>query len=287
MSKLICFGDLCVDIVTCIAHGPAIGHDATIERLTISMAGAAVNCAVAAARHGARVELIGIAGQDVFGDKLIAHLVEAGVGTSHVARTASHTGTVISIVQANGERTLYSHRGANAEAYGALPEALVGPGDCVYLSGYSFQTEDSRNTALELKASAGVSALDPSYQFARDFPNGGQASVGGLDFLLPNLEEAQLITGRESVEACASAVCDMGVAAAVIKLGSAGCYIHSAGDTGGIRAYVPTQPSGSAVDTTGAGDAFCGAFLAAVLQGWDLIEAARQANTAAGNRVRR
>jgi len=277
-QMLTCFGDLCVDLVARSLAAPAPGEDATVEHMAITMAGGAANCAVAAASAGIAVELIGLVGTDALGDAMLAHLTAAGVGTSHVLRSSAPTGMVVSIVQPGGERTLYSYRGANAEAYGPLPEHL---GNCVYLSGYSFQTESSRQTALELKARAKMCALDPSFQFARDFRCKYRDVLPGLHFLLPNREEARLMTDEDSVERTAAALRAMGVGVVVIKLGTAGCFV----DTGTLSEYVPVEPLESVADSTGAGDTFCGAFLAAILDGCDEIEAAQRGNRAARKRL--
>ena len=275
---LLCFGDLCVDLIARTAHAPGTGEDATVDHMAITMAGAAVNCAIAAAKEDVPVELMGIAGEDALGDSMLAHLANNGVGVQHVRRVAEPTGMVMSIVHPGGERTLYSFRGANAAAYGVVPNIKC---DYVYLSGYSFQTELSRNMALELKAQATLCALDPSFQFARDFRTHYRETLSGLRFLLPNYQEAQLMTGETSVENCAAALRRFHVATVVIKLGGQGCYV----DTGTVQQYVGAELLESAKDTTGAGDTFCGVFLASVLQGLDELAAAKRANSAARKHV--
>lgn len=280
--RLFCFGDLCLDLVARTGSVPETGQDATVEQLDLVPAGAAVNCAITAARHGADVELIGIVGQDAFGAVLIDHLSAAQVGTSRIARIEGRTGVVISVVQPGGERTLYSYRGVNASPYGTLPSGLLRRDDCLYVSGYSCQTENSRSTAVALMSAArsagALCALDPSFQFARDVQRQYPDLLKGLDFLFPNREEAALITGSDSVEASAAALHQFGAATVIVTLGDQGCYVHSKT----VQAFVRAATHGSAVDTTGAGDAFCGAFLASFVAGINLIEAALAANAAAG-----
>src|SRR5882724_9524541 len=97
---LFVFGDLCVDIVA-VPGGPVPqpGEDATLERLDLVCGGAAYNCAVSAARAGARVKLIGLIRDDEFGRMLLERLRTFGVDTSMVrSRAEARTGTVLSIV---------------------------------------------------------------------------------------------------------------------------------------------------------------------------------------------
>ena len=117
-------------------------------------------------------------------------------------------------------------------------------------------------------------AVDTSYQFARDF-RGGSLNV---EFLLPNLEEARLMTGRSSAQECCAALQTLGVKNVVVKLGADGCCVNGELVKGDWVV---------AVDTTGAGDAFAGAFLASLRNGLGMMEAARRANTVAGELVGR
>jgi sugar/nucleoside kinase (ribokinase family) len=284
--RLICYGDLCVDVVVRVSAVPQAGQDATVDQLEMTAAGAAANCAVAAARSGADVELLGTVGEDAFGGLMLQRLSAAGVGVSHVSRAAGRSGMVISIVQTGGERTLYSHRGVNAAPY-TIPSNLFKAGDCLYLSGYSFQTEACRATAGTLASfarSVGARcALDPSFQFARDVRLSCPESLAGLDFIFPNREEAALITGFDSPPESAAVLHSLGVTNVVVKLGGQGCYV----DTPDIQTLVPAQPLAAVVDSTGAGDAFCGVFLAAILTGAGVVQAAQQANAAGADMLAR
>src|SRR5437773_4197 len=101
--RLICYGDLCVDVVARVSVVPKTGEDATVDQLQITAAGAASNCAVAAAAHGIGVELLGTVGTDAFGGMMVDSLIASGVGASHIHRLEGRTGMVISIVQPDGE----------------------------------------------------------------------------------------------------------------------------------------------------------------------------------------
>jgi len=277
-GKLVCFGDLCVDVVG-RSSGDETGADVTLADLSIRPAGAALNCAVAAAAEGVDVEMLGLVGDDDFGELVLRYLDSSRVGRRHVRRTKGRTGTVISIVDSAGQTKLYSYRGVNAQAYGPLPDC----GGFVYVSGYSFQDTGSRLTAETLLSTGARCALDPSFQYARDFKRRRLE----VEFLLPNLEEARLMTGRAASAGPSSAVspgdcCEAlrasGVKTVVVKLGPEGCCVNGE--------FVNSEAV-SAVDTTGAGDAFAGTFLAAILKGNGVVEAARRANRIAADLVSR
>jgi len=264
-GRLICFGDLCVDFVGKL-NPLDDGADVTLDNLSLRPAGAAVNCAVAAAAEGIDVEVMGLLGDDFFAQIILNHLSASGAGTQHIRRAQGRTGTVISLVDAAGQTKFYSYRGVNALGYGALPASA----DCIYVSGYSFQDPESRLTAQALLASGVPCALDPSYQYARNF------QPPPVAFLFPNLEEARLMTGFHSPPDCAAALRQSGAETVVIKLGADGCCVSSAG----LTELLPAEPV-CALDTTGAGDAFAGAFLASILKGQTLLQAARRANRVA------
>ena len=264
MPKLIVFGDLCVDIVAVPRSIPEPGGDATLKHLTLVCGGAAHNCAIAAARCGASVEVIGLVGDDEFGRMILSSLRAHSVGTAHIqSRREACTGTVLAMVSPNGERTLYSYRGANAERYGMMPTGLLQGQDYVYLSGYSLQEPASKETADQLKALAracgAIVLLDPSFQSAATLAASG--FLEGLDWITPNETEAALITDHT------------GVTNVAVTLGAEGCLIN------GTR--VPAESTNSVAHTTGAGDAFCGGLLAALLDGCTPVEAAHRANRAA------
>ena len=259
----------------------AIETDTTIEQLKIRVAGAAANCGIAAAAAGASVELVGMVGADAFGAMILEKLEAASVGTRFVRQSDDQTGIVISHVRPDGERSFLSYRGANAQSYGALPETLVTEADYVYLCGYSLQDEASAATALALKAQTQACLFDPTYLYAREFQARHKDHVAGVHILTPNLEEVQLMTGRESVEECAAALRDFGVEIVIVKLGGRGCYV----DAGDYKQLVASAPVTGKVDTTGAGDCFCGTLLAKCLEGVDILKAAESANHAAGRVV--
>jgi sugar/nucleoside kinase (ribokinase family) len=280
--KLVVYGDVAMDILVRVEAMPALGQDALAEQITLAPAGSAANCAAVAARLGAAVEFVGLTGRDALGDLLMEDLRSFGVGLRHLRQAEGVAAVVVAIVNGEGERTMYSQRGISAtQPYGALPGDLLAAGDCLHLSGYSFQDEYGKASALALieqarRAGARVS-LDPSFHFARQFVSEHAASLPQLDYLFPNQEEAALMSGVADPAEAARRLQRCVAQSVVVKLGGQGCLVATAQDC----LHVPALPAPRVVDTTGAGDAFCGGFLYAILQGWTPLAAARLGHAAA------
>lgn len=278
-GTLFVFGDLCVDVVAIPTSVPPKGGDATLTRLDVVCGGAAFNCAIAAARAGVSVKIIGLVGEDEFGRMLVTRLGEAGVDTTLLqVRPKSRTGTVLSIASPDGERTFYSYRGVNGEPYGSVSEIEMTAGDGLYLCGYSLQETSSRATALKLKArsNGALCLFDPSFLSA----SSGETDVlNEFDWITPNAHEAELITGSADPEQAAMILHSLGIRNVAVTLGAAGCFIATAYES----QTIPAKPLPSISHSTGAGDAFCGGLLAALLQGCHPFEAARQASYAAAS----
>lgn len=282
--KLVVYGDIGMDIFVQVDRLPQAGQDAIASNLVMLPGGAAAHCAVVAARLGTPVRFVGLTGDDHLTDLLLADLRQHGVDTTHLRQIDGPTMTVIAAVDQSGERTMYSYRGiGGSTAYGPLPPDLLHPGDCLHLTGYSFQDQYSQVTALALIDAAhrqgALVALDPSFHFARTFATAGNELLQGVDFLFPNQEEAQLMSGVADPQQAARCLHQAGAKTVIVKRGRQGCTIASAQGIMDIPAY-PVAP---VVDTTGAGDAFCGGFLAAALAGDDVRDAARLGHAAAAH----
>ena len=271
---LVTYGDVLIEVDARVEAIPKAGRDAIVTDLRFMPGGSAANCAAVAAKLGARARFLGLVGQDTFGAMLIQDLEHHGVDISGLRTAAGPTAVAIIIIDSAGERTFLSFRGVGASApYGPPPASLLQAGDCLHISGYSFQTPYSRDTALCLIAAAqevgARISVDPSFHFARQVMTEFRYLLDGIDFFTPNQEEAFQITGIQEPTDAAERLRSLGIGTVLLKLGREGCLIAT---QLGIE-HIPAYSVPRVIDTTGAGDAFAGGFLAATLKDCRLEEA--------------
>lgn len=256
-----------MDIGLRIERLPAAGLDAAARHPSVTVGGSAANCAAAAARLGARVDLMARIGDDLFAQLIVDDLLSHGVGTSGLQVEKGPSALVVALIDPQGQRTFISARGP---ACGRIPADLYIPlldeAALVHVSGYAFQDRESRSTALHLLEEARrrglATSVDPSPLFAEHYdPDCGW--LEGIDYLFPNAHEATAITGVTSPPGAARALRSLGAKAVVITMGADGCLLN---DEDGI-AHFPAVREFPVVDTTGAGDGFAGGFLAVTLSG--------------------
>ncbi|MFD5893476.1 carbohydrate kinase family protein [Streptomyces sp. NPDC060366] len=268
-------GDVVTDVVARHRTPLAHGTDTAAEIRTLP-GGAGANAACWAASTGcADVRLLGRVGADaaVWHE---AQLRSAGVRPLLVVDDDAPTATVVSLVDASAERTFLTDSGAVLRLRTADWSAslLDGVGR-LHISGYLFFAATSRQTvraAVESATERGVPvSVDPAsagfiaYLGADRF----LAAADGVGVLLPNADEARLLTGVPDAEKAAAEL-SRRFPLVVVTLGPDGALVAS---DGAVTARVPPEPA-RAVDSTGAGDAFNGAFLATLLTGADPVTAA-------------
>ncbi|MGP2437748.1 carbohydrate kinase family protein [Streptomyces sp. JW3] len=276
-GALLVVGDVITDIVV-RPRGPlAAGTDtaASIRRLP---GGAGANVACWAAQQGCEdVRLLGRVGADAVAWHE-RELVAAGVRPRLVVDEEAPTGTVVCLVdaRASAERTFLTDSGASLRlAPGDWSDTLLDGVARLHLSGYLLFSAASRalvTVALEAaRARAVPVSLDPaSAGFLAELgADRFRSLVQGVEVLLPSHDEACLITGL-SRTADAAAELSRQVPWVVAKLGADGALVACGGTVRARVRAVPATPR----DTTGAGDAFTGAFLAALLSGAEPEDAA-------------
>ncbi|MEU9387560.1 PfkB family carbohydrate kinase, partial [Streptomyces sp. NPDC048279] len=271
-GALLVVGDVVTDVVARHRGPLATGTD-TVAVIRTVPGGAGANVACWAARSGcAEVRLLGRVGVDA-AEWHRRELVAAGVRPRLVVDPEAATGTVICLVD-NGhsaERTFLTDSGASLRLEPTdWSDALLDGVARLHLSGYLLFSEPSRALAAVALAAArarGVPvSLDPAsagFLVAMGVES-FLALVEGVDILLPSRDEACLLTGL-SDPAEAAVELSRRVPLVVAKAGADGALVARAG---GVLARVPAEPA-TPRDTTGAGDAFTGAFLAALVAGAD------------------
>jgi ribokinase len=257
--------DVCVvgsanlDIVATASRLPAPGETVLGSAYAEHAGGKGLNQAVAAARAGARTTFVAAVGDDDAGRRLRAELVAAGADPSSVITSARPTGRAVITVDERGENAIVVVPGANAEVTGSpLPPCGV---VLVQLEVPMAAVATALRLAREQRA---VTILNPAPAAPLD-----ATTLALVDILVPNEHELALLDPPEALVAG-------GVRAVVTTLGGAGVRIVTAEREWHQPAFT-VQP----VDTTAAGDAFCGA-LAARLAAGDPLDAAVRFAAAAG-----
>ncbi|MEU6772877.1 sugar kinase [Streptomyces sp. NPDC046759] len=289
-GALLVIGDVVTDVVA-RHRGPLAAGTDTAAAIRTLPGGAGANVACWAAYTGcADVRLLGRVGADAAAWHE-RELVAAGVRPQLVIDASAATGTVICLVDtgAAAERTFLTDSGAALRLEpGDWSDALLDGVARLHLSGYLLFTEPSRELAVTALAAArarGVPvSLDPASAgfLARLGVDRFLAFVEGLDVLLPSRDEACLLTGLPD-PADAAAKLSRLVPLVVAKAGADGALVARAGSA---PVRIPARPA-VARDTTGAGDAFTGAFLSALLAGADPEEAAAHGCRAGADAVGR
>ena len=276
---IVVLGGINMDLISSAPRLPAPGETVMGDRFYTAPGGKGANQAVAAARLGAQVRMVGRVGDDMFGPSLVAGLRKEGIDAGGVALDSGHaTGIAMILLDARKQNHIVAIYGANMQCGDEQVRA-----EELALNGAStllLQLEIPLEVSLQVARSAmsrGVRVIwDPAP--AADFP---PEAYDAADIVTPNQTEAASLTGIEvtdvaSARAAAEALLERGAATAVVKLGELGAYYASTNGAGHVPA-IRVEVS----DTVAAGDAFGGALAVALAEGRSLQTAVRY-GTAAG-----
>lgn len=273
-------GSINMDLVVRTPLMPEPGETVLGQSFKTSPGGKGANQAVAAARLGGNCRMIGLLGEDAFGEALLAGLKAEGIDCTHVGQTADDsTGVAMIVVDANGENSIVVASGANHK---------LTPDD-VYSSEDAFKGADVLVVQLELTLPSVRAAIHLGRRHGAKIIMDPAPATRAMhkellqvDILSPNAGEAEILTGTKAIEErvdkqVVSELIGQGAEVVVLKLGARGCLV---GMADGHFYRVPTYDV-KVVDTTAAGDAFTAALAVAVGCGEHMHRAAKFA-TAAG-----
>lgn len=263
MRPVVVVGDVCTDVVAVLRGEPAPGSDRPAA-ITTRGGGAGANVAAHLAGLGVPVRLAGCIGDDAAGAGLSAELGGAGVQLALRTVAGTPTGTIVSLVEPDGQRSMLADRGANLRL---RPDDVPapGPGDHLHLSGYTLLDDGPRAAGLAALRAAVAAGCTVSVDPASTGPLAGYGvdrfleDTTGSTLLLPNEDEARLLTGCADAERAGLALAARYRLVAV-SLGADGALWVE----GTTVVHRPAHPA-AVVDTTGAGDAFAAGLLAAWL----------------------
>jgi sugar/nucleoside kinase (ribokinase family) len=276
---ILVLGNLVRDIV--VRPVEKLEFDATVwvESMEESLGGNGAITSYAAGMLGVPVRLMAYVGQDAAGDFVLRELARAGVDTSLVLFSDAPTPSTAAIVNAAGARALLHRPGVSREAFPAppefTPEAVRG---CEWFHlanpyGLSMVRRQTGEILRRARAAGLKTSVDTGWDSHGEWMTVLEPCLAHCDLLFVNRDEAFHLSGTPDVDAAARLLLGRGARHVVVKLGGSGCAVF--GEAGGFRS--PALPV-EVVDTTGAGDAFAGGFLAALARGLPFPEAARVAN---------
>ncbi len=273
-------GSLNMDMVVRAPRRPAKGETLLGTEFGLFIGGKGNNQAIAAARAGGQVTMIGRVGADPFGDALLASLAREGIDARYVLRDTAHgTGVALIVVDAEGDNSIIvvpqANRALTTEDVERAAEVIAA---CeVLLLQLEIPLEVAARAARVAKDAGRTVILNPAP--AQPVP---ATLLAAVDILVPNEGEAAALAGLQPrglegarLAARALRAAQPTLQAVIVTLGAEGALAVSS--TGEV--HVPPYRV-KAVDTTAAGDAFCGALAVALGRGEPLIDAVRYGNAA-------
>lgn len=279
MSKIVVIGSSNVDFVMKMERLPQRGETVGDAEFVQTFGGKGANQAVGAAKAGGNVWFLSCVGDDALGPQVKGNLVASGVHVDYVYEQEDvATGAALIMVGSAGANYISVAPGANYRLTPAILDALqsvIAEADMIVLQ-YEIMTETVAR-AIELGSAAGKPVI---FNLAPARPL-DEKLLKGIAYLIVNETEAALLCGfpvtdEASYDRAAAVLLNRGVGTVILTLGEQGAYVAAPS----LREWVPAFPV-EPVDTTAAGDVFCGALAVALVEGKALPDAVRFANAAA------
>ncbi|MFC7597613.1 ribokinase [Terrabacter sp. GCM10028922] len=261
-GRVTVLGSANLDLIVRTARIPRPGETLTSHAIRHAPGGKGLNQAVAASRAGASVRFVGAVGNNATGAQLAKYLQTNQIDTTDLATVTADSGTAIVMVDDNGENAILVTPGAN----GAVTPLPSHPGRWLDTDVLLMQLELPLSTIEMATAEAARSApttrvvlnAAPARRLPRDL-------LGNIDVLIVNEHECRELTSNPELPEAARELAQ-NVAGLVVTLGARGATWFERGHQGGSI----TPPKVTPVDTTGAGDTFCGALAAELAAGASL-----------------
>ncbi len=282
MSKydVIVVGTVCCDI---IFHGlpsfPKLGEEIWTKGVEVT-AGGAMNSPAALSRLGVATGLITAVGNDIWGEIILAKIKGEGISTDLIYYVNDAFPQVSVALNYNNDRSFVSY-GEKAEktAYQTHMSTIISEHDAEYYHFYSSPDEGHTEIMREAKKMGRKISLDTGWDPEWLMSDKIHEQIQISDIFLPNLKEAQLITGKEDKYEVLKELAKS-VQTVVVKLGEDGAICSSNGEI-----FESHSDVFSAVDATGAGDCFVAGFLYGTIQGKSVSECLEIANYCGGSSV--
>ncbi len=278
-GRLVVCGNVVFDISVCPVEEVRWGATTVVESVSQQLGGNAGTTSWTSAMLGIPVSIVTLVGRDATAETVLNTLGSIGVNLGGVQYVDAPTSIAISLIRGGGERALLYQLGAASEDF----RDFELPADAVHFHlAAVYRMRHLRRIAPDLlrrAREAGLTtSLDTQWDTEGEWMKVLAPSLPYADYTLLNQDEALWLTGHSDPELAGAVLRDLGARHVVIKLGPRGCWVDGT-VIGGHSVH--------AVDTTGAGDCFSGGFVAALMRGFSVEEAARLANAVGAMAVRR
>ncbi len=272
MKKVACVGILVADAIVEPVHNyPEKGVLEPVNSITMHNGGNAMTAAINLRKLGVESVMVGMVGDDMFGEFLKGRLDKAGVDTCGLkVSDKAQTSASVLMIDKTGERSFFHCTGTNAVfANEDIDMSAVEKCDMVFVTGSflmdTFDGEETMEFLKKCKEMGKTTFLDVCWDAKGQWGKLLDMSMPYIDYLMPSIDEAVLIAGKDDPDDIADVFMSKGAKNVIIKVGSKGSYLRKEGETKGTL-YPPFYVE-NPVDTTGAGDSFCSGFLAAFAKG--------------------
>ena len=273
---VLCVGEMLADIIADGVHEVRFDADAVMaDSIVVQPGGDAYNNSVDFSRLGCRVAYVGRAGLDSIGEFLLNQAQAEGINTEYVVRTQTPHSKVVLLINHCRERAFFYYAGTSAEL--KLTDIdlqllkrcrLLVIGGTFHLP--EFDGAGAAQLLQEAKKQGVITAMDVTKDFTGRWNETIKCCYPYLDYFLPSIEQAEMITGTKDEKQIADFFLSRGVRNVAVKLGKRGSYFKNRNNAFYTGTYtVPVK------DSTGAGDAFVAGFLTGVLKNLSPEEAVR------------
>jgi ribokinase len=277
------FGALNVDTLLKVDKLAGAEEESFIQDYTEACGGSAANTMVGLARLGCKTGFIGKVANDREGKMQIDCFKTECVDTDGVIQvTKGKSGSVLGFVDKKGARALYINSGVNDTIKPReLKWEYISQTKFLHLT--SFVGEESFRTQKKLLSSLPQEvkiSFDPGSVYAQKGFAAIEPIIQNSYILMPNASELELLTAEADIRKATDLLVEMGVKIVAVKLGAKGCYVNDGQERLRVEPFKV-----QAVDTTGAGDAFCAGFLYGLINSKSLYECGRIGNFVASRCV--
>ena len=290
MKKVACVGILVADaIVEPVSSYPEKGVLVPVNSITMCTGGNAMTASINLKKLGVESAIIGMVGNDVFGEFLKNKLKEVNVDVNGLkVNDKVQTSTSVLMIDESGERSFFHCTGTNAVfSETDIDYETIRKYDLIFVTGSflldSFDGEGTMKFLKKCKEMGKTTFLDVCWDAKGKWGELLDMSLPYIDYFMPSIDEAVCITNKNEPDEIADVLVSKGTKNVIIKLGSKGSYLRKEGELKGkiFKPYFVENP----VDTVGAGDSFCSGFLAEFARSGKLDDCMKIANSAGAHSV--